>query len=285
MSYQEEKDIFKMQQDFRNKQGLNSVYVQPTTGSAIDKANDWVDYQNTKSAARNSSTTTTSVSPSTSSSSTTSSSGTTSSSSTTSSSGTTSSVSTTSSNNSTAVAGTSTEISQTAADSSSSDTGDISSNTEATVGGEDSSNDYSYEVETAAEPSIETQAEDQPVAVAEEIPATPEQPSGQYVQEPEEGGQFWGTPYNDTLVGGAGADLFYGGKDQGSDTFLNVSSTDKVYLTDVTLNDLSDVKKEGDVITFTFKNGNTVNIQSSEAVSGAVVLGDSTWHFQHTPQA
>jgi len=53
-------------------------------------------------------------------------------------------------------------------------------------------------------------------------------------------------------------------------------------LTDVTLNDLADVKKEGDTITFTFKTGNTVNIQSTDTVSGAIVLADSTWHFQHT---
>ena len=169
MSYDEERELFKMQQDFRNAQGLNSVYVQPTTGSAIDKANDWFDYQNTKSAARNSSTSTTSVSSSTSSrrttsrsntsssssltlsrsttptSSTVSSSSTTPSRSSTSSSSATSSLSsnTTSSNGANAVAGTSTTISAPADYS--------SSNTD----GEDSI-DYSSATETAVEPSIET---------------------------------------------------------------------------------------------------------------------------------
>ena len=30
------------------------------------------------------------------------------------------------------------------------------------------------------------------------------------------------------------------------------------------------------------RNGNSINIQSSEEISGAVVLADSTWHFKHT---
>ena len=163
---------------------------------------------------------------------------------------TTSSVSTSSSNGNSAVAGTSTSIAQ-----------------------------------VAAEPITETQAEIQAVAAAEEIPVTSGQPSGQYIYAPAEGAELWGSFENDTLVGGAGDDIFYGGKDQGSDTFLNVSSTDKVYLSDVTFNDLSGVKKENDMITFTFKNGNSVNIQSSESASGTIVLADSTWNFQHTPQA
>ena len=300
MSYDEERELFKMQQDFRNAQGLNSVYVQPTTGSAIDKANDWFDYQNTKSTARNSSTSTTSVSSSTSSrrttsrsntsssssltlsrsttptSSTVSSSSTTPSRSSTSSSSATSSLSsnTTSSNGANAVAGTSTTISAPADYS--------SSNTD----GEDSI-DYSSATETAVEPSIETPDEStyQAHEISEETSLTPEQSSGQYSYAPAEGAELWGSPENDTLIGGGGDDIFYGGKDQGSDTFLNVSSTDKVYLSDVTFNDLSEVKKENDMITFTFKNGNTVNIQSSDTISGEVILADSTWHFQHTPQA
>lgn len=172
---------------------------------------------------------------------------------------TTSSVSTPSSNDNSAVAGTSTSVAESVDDSSA--------------------------TEIVAEPAVETQAEIQSVAVAEEIPVTSEQPSGQYIYAPAEGAELWGSFENDTLVGGAGQDIFYGGKEQGSDTFLNVSSTDKVYLSDVTFNDLSGVKKENGMITFTFKNGNSVNIQSSESSSGTIVLADSTWNFQHTPQA
>ena len=205
-----------------------------------------------------------------------------------------SSGSTTSTNNTSAVAGTSTAISA-PADYSSSNVGDVSSNTETTGGGEESI-DYSAEpetvvepsietraeTETVVEPSIETQAETQELAVAEEIPATPEQPSGQYIYAPEEGGQLWGGNENDTLFGGAGQDIFIGGKEQGSDTFLNVSANDEVRLPDVTLKDISDISKDGDTITISLDNGNVLTIQSTDSVSGAVVLADSTWHFRHT---
>lgn len=271
----------------------NNEYIQARNKANI--ARDHSSNSSTSSSATSSSSTTSSSS-STSSNNTTPSVSTTSTSSTTPSVSTTSSLSsnTTSSNDVNAVAGTSTTIS-TPADYSSSDTGNsedvssVSSNTDTTTdvsGGEDSI-DYSSEGETAVEPSIETPDEStyQAPEIFEETPATPEQPSGQYIYAPVEGAELWGSLENDTLVGGDGDDIFYGGKDQGSDTFLNVSSTDKVYLSDVTFNDLSDVKKEGDMITFTFKNGNTVNIQSSDTISGAVVLADSTWHFQHTPQA
>ena len=174
------------------------------------------------------------------------------------------------------MAGTSTEISPVADYSSNTDTATVASVSE------ESSNDYSPAPETVAEPSIETQAEEQSVAVAEEAPATSEQPSGQYIYAPAEGGQLWGGNENDTLFGGAGQDIFIGGKNQGSDTFLNVSANDEVRLTDVTLNDISDISKDGDTIRISLDNGNVLTIQSSDTVSGAVVLGDSTWHFQHT---
>lgn len=152
------------------------------------------------------------------------------------------------------------------------------------VSGGETGIDYSSATETAVEPSIETQAENQPVAGSEEIPAPPEQPSGQYIYAPDEGGQLWGGNgfVSDTLIGGAGKDIFIGGKEQGSDTFLNVSSTDEVRLTDVTLNDISKISKNADTITISLNNGNVLTIQSSESSSGALVLGDSTWHFTHS---
>ncbi|MBR0261782.1 MAG: hypothetical protein IJQ85_08330, partial [Selenomonadaceae bacterium] len=87
---------------------------------------------------------------------------------------------------------------------------------------------------------------------------------------------------SDTLVGGGGKDIFIGGKEQGSDTFLNVSSTDEVHLEDVRLSDITGINKNNDTITISLKEGNTITIQSSESISGALVLGDSTWHFNHT---
>ena len=71
-------------------------------------------------------------------------------------------------------------------------------------------------------------------------------------------------------------------KNQGSDLFLNVSSSDIVYLGDVTFNDLSAVKKDNDMIYISFKTGNTITIQSSEIDSGAIVFADSTWRFKHS---
>ena len=321
MSYDEEKEIFRMQQNSRNRQGLNSVYVQPTTGSAIDKAKDWYDYQNTKSTARKSSTTnvatssssgtTSSVSTSSSSNTTSKRSSTSSSSSSTGTSATTNtsrattsttantstlSNSTTSSRNTSSSVGTTSSGSTTSSRNTTSSVGTTSSSSSAVAGTSTSV------VEVAAEPSIETQAENQAVAVAEEapaitenqavavaeeIPAIPEQPSGQSIYAPDEGGQLWGGEgfVADTLIGGAGQDIFIGGKEQGSDTFLNVSASDEVRLTDVTLKDISDISKDGDTIRISLDNGNVFTIQSSDTVSGAVVFGDSTWHFKHTPQA
>ncbi|MBE8951002.1 MAG: hypothetical protein SR3Q1_10495 [Quinella sp. 3Q1] len=96
--------------------------------------------------------------------------------------------------------------------------------------------------------------------------------------------KHWGTEGNDTLYGGEGVDVFISGKNQGSDTFLNVSAEDIVYLNDVTLNDLMGIKKTGDTVSISLKTGNTMTIQSSDTVSGAIVFADTTWHFTHNTQ-
>ncbi|MBQ7494039.1 MAG: hypothetical protein IJT47_06400, partial [Selenomonadaceae bacterium] len=98
------------------------------------------------------------------------------------------------------------------------------------------------------------------------------------------GSYLWGSENNNSLYGTDADDIFIGGKNQGTLTFRNVSSRDIVYLNDVTLGDLSSIKKENDMVTFNFKTGNSVTIQSTDTVSGAVVLGDSTWHFTHPPK-
>ena len=97
--------------------------------------------------------------------------------------------------------------------------------------------------------------------------------------------KHWGTEGNDTLYGGEGVDIFISGKNQGSDTFLNISAEDIVYLSDVTLNDLIGIKKTGDTVSISLKTGNTMTIQSSDSVSGAIVFADTTWHFTHNTQA
>ena len=86
----------------------------------------------------------------------------------------------------------------------------------------------------------------------------------------------------DTLVGGAGKDIFIGSKNQGADFFLNVSSADEVQLNDVTLKDIMKVEKSDDMITFQFKTGGSLVIQSSEGESGTIIFADTTWHFKHS---
>ena len=96
--------------------------------------------------------------------------------------------------------------------------------------------------------------------------------------------QLWGGNgfVSDTLVGGGGEDIFIGSKNQGSDFFLNVSSSDEVQLNDVTLNDIMKVEKNDDRIAFSLKTGNTVIIQSAESESGTIIFADTIWHFKHS---
>ena len=100
------------------------------------------------------------------------------------------------------------------------------------------------------------------------------------------GSQLWGgdDEVEDILFGGGGADTFTGGngdtfisgKNQGSDTFRNISTKDTINLSDVTLSDIVAAKDTNGFISLTFNTGNTINIQSSELLSGAIQLADGT---------
>ena len=86
----------------------------------------------------------------------------------------------------------------------------------------------------------------------------------------------------DTFTGGNGEDTFISGKNQGSDTFKNISPQDTIQLSDVTLNDIVDVKEVNGIISITFNTGNTITIKSSELLSAEIQLADGTSHrFNH----
>ena len=104
--------------------------------------------------------------------------------------------------------------------------------------------------------------------------------------------QLWGNVnYDDAVFGGGDADTFTGtedadtfvsGKNQGSDTFRNISTKDTIYLNDVTLSDLVSVKDVNGFIYLGFNTGSTLTIQSAELLSGAIQLADGTAHrFNH----
>lgn len=104
----------------------------------------------------------------------------------------------------------------------------------------------------------------------------------------EDGSSLWGglDSVTDVLVGGEGVDVLVGGKYQGADVFMNASSSDVVYLSDTTLSDIVETGESNGTIAIRFNTGNVVAIQSSEAISAAVMLADgSAWRFNHATKS
>ena len=102
------------------------------------------------------------------------------------------------------------------------------------------------------------------------------------------GSQLWGGAGDtaDALVGGNGSDIFIGGRYQGSDNFLNVSSADVVNLTDATLSDIVAAVGSADNVLIGFNTGNIISIQSTDTLSAAINLADGTsWRFNHSTQS
>lgn len=102
------------------------------------------------------------------------------------------------------------------------------------------------------------------------------------------GSQLWGGAdvESDALVGGAGSDMFVGSKAQGGDAFLNASSADIVNLLDVTLSDIIATAEDNGSIGIAFNTGNVIVMQSSELLSAAVNLADSSsWRFNHVTKS
>ena len=98
------------------------------------------------------------------------------------------------------------------------------------------------------------------------------------------GSQLWGgsSAASDWLEGGAGTDIFVGGRYQGADIFNNAEAKDEVHLNDATLSDIIATAEQNGLVAISFNNGNSVAIQSTEALSAAVVLADgSAWRYNH----
>ena len=84
-----------------------------------------------------------------------------------------------------------------------------------------------------------------------------------------------GTMPTGWIFGGGGADMFIGGKYQGSDTFMNAGTADLLFLNDATLSDLVFAgETDSGTVALAFNTGNVIAVQSSEALSSAIMLAD-----------
>ena len=98
------------------------------------------------------------------------------------------------------------------------------------------------------------------------------------------GSQLWGGSgaVSDWLEGGFGTDSFIGGRYQGADIFNNAEAKDRLLLNDATLSDIVATAEQNGLVAIMFNTGNAIAIQSTEALSAAVVLADgSAWRYNH----
>ena len=93
--------------------------------------------------------------------------------------------------------------------------------------------------------------------------------SGNVITAAKESTSMWGGAGNDTLIGGAGADMFfYGvtGGNEGNDTISGITEDDTVNLFSITLDqiDLDNTVANKSGITVKFKDGGSLTMASSE---------------------
>lgn len=96
------------------------------------------------------------------------------------------------------------------------------------------------------------------------------------------GGSLWGGYGNasDTLVGNSGDDVFFWGKNDGTDIITNSNSSDSVRLYDVSLADISQTAEIGDnILSIGLNSGTNLFVQSNEDISPKFYLTDSTWQY------
>jgi len=97
------------------------------------------------------------------------------------------------------------------------------------------------------------------------------------------GSWLWGGSGDaDTLTGGSGSDVFYFGKNDGSDVINNASSSDVVNLYDVSINDITSLDTSNNQITIGLNTGASININSSENISAKISMAEGTVNFNHS---
>lgn len=92
------------------------------------------------------------------------------------------------------------------------------------------------------------------------------------------GSQLWGGNgfVADILTGGDGSDIFVSDKNEGSDSIINASSDDTVFLRDVTLSDIVLTASDGYNVGIMFNTGTVLTVSGTSEYSAEFMLADGT---------
>ena len=90
--------------------------------------------------------------------------------------------------------------------------------------------------------------------------------------------ELWGgTDFtNDILVGGAGADTFFHGHFQGTDTILNASSFDMISLYNASVTDIIQTSYDGTTLALFFNTGTALAVSCTDMLSPIFVTADGS---------